>query len=156
MLFNVPGARSSPLWPPIVTLPGLAGCLYCRWLPFVATRYQPSASRSFMTSRTFILIYLHGYLNVIRKFAESRQRRSIIQFDNCPFIKNFFQVSAAFLKGFAGSPHTLKFGNFSIIRSFVIDYFVFCPFKSCVVILDKYDHIFPNMIYLILCGINLI
>ena len=27
----------------MVTRPDLVGCLYCRWLPFVATKYQPSA-----------------------------------------------------------------------------------------------------------------
>ena len=66
MLFNVPGARSSPLWPAIVTLLDLVGCLYCRCLPFVATKYQPSTSRSFTTSCTFILICLQRYLRIIR------------------------------------------------------------------------------------------
>src|SRR5450755_222796 len=34
-------------------VPALAGALYCRWLPAVVTRYQPSASMSLMISRTF-------------------------------------------------------------------------------------------------------
>ena len=54
MLFNVPVAKSSLLCPAIVKLPFLVWCLYCLWLPFVATRYQPSSSNNLMISRTFI------------------------------------------------------------------------------------------------------
>jgi len=79
-----------------------------------------------MTSRTFISICLQGYLSVIRKLAESRQVEFISQPANNPFINNFFQISAAFLKGFAGSPDAFKFGNLSIIWLFIIYYFVFC------------------------------
>jgi hypothetical protein len=46
MLLNVPGARSSPGCPAIVTRPGFLGCLYCLWLPYVTTRNQPLASIS--------------------------------------------------------------------------------------------------------------
>jgi replicative superfamily II helicase len=38
------GERTWFGWPAIVTLPGFVGCLYCWWLPFVPTKYQPSAS----------------------------------------------------------------------------------------------------------------
>src|SRR5437870_10592218 len=54
MLFRVPGATSSDSLPATVTRPGFLGCLYCRWLPLVATRNQPSASISLITSRTFM------------------------------------------------------------------------------------------------------
>src|SRR5580700_6974017 len=57
MLFRVPGAKSSDGLPATVTRPDFSGCLNCRWLPRVATRYQPSASKSLMTSRTFTLDY---------------------------------------------------------------------------------------------------
>src|SRR5215831_14376919 len=53
MLRSVPGGNSALGLPPIVTRPGLSWCLYCRWLPTVATRYQPSASISLIISRTF-------------------------------------------------------------------------------------------------------
>src|ERR1022692_3834415 len=53
MLRSVPGGNSAPGLPAIVTRPGFSGCLYCRWLPAVLTRYQPSASISFIISRTF-------------------------------------------------------------------------------------------------------
>src|SRR5215510_8679394 len=54
MLFKVPGATSSDGLPATVTPPGFLGCLYWRWLPRVATRNQPSASISLITSRTFV------------------------------------------------------------------------------------------------------
>ena len=57
ILFFVPGARSSPGCPAIVTSPRLCGCLYCRWLPRVRSRYQPASSISFMASRTFIISF---------------------------------------------------------------------------------------------------
>jgi hypothetical protein len=41
MLFKVPGAKSSLGFPGTVTRPGLLACLNCRWLPLVATKYQP-------------------------------------------------------------------------------------------------------------------
>src|SRR5271157_3160186 len=44
----------------MVTRPALVGCLYCRWLPLVATKYQPSASISLTASRTFITSFPHG------------------------------------------------------------------------------------------------
>ena len=53
MLLSVPEARSSPVLPAIVTRPGLDGCLYCRWLPRVATKYHPSCRIILTTSRTF-------------------------------------------------------------------------------------------------------
>jgi len=40
----------------MVILPGFSGCLYWRWLPFVATRYHPSASITLMISRTFRIV----------------------------------------------------------------------------------------------------
>ncbi len=42
MLFNVPGGRSSLGFPATVTRPTFLECLNWRWLPSVATRYQPS------------------------------------------------------------------------------------------------------------------
>lgn len=54
ILFFVPGARSWPGLPEIVTSPRLLECLYWRWLPRVRSRYQPSSSMSLMASRTFI------------------------------------------------------------------------------------------------------
>src|SRR6516164_3390156 len=42
ILFSVPGARSSDGLPATVTRPGRTGCLYCRWLPRVATKNHPS------------------------------------------------------------------------------------------------------------------
>ena len=53
MLFHVPGDKSSDGFPAIVTLPGLPGCLYWRWLPRVATNTQPSSSINRIASRTF-------------------------------------------------------------------------------------------------------
>ena len=53
MLRSVPGGNSALGLPTIVTRPGFSGCLYCRWLPAVLTRYQPSASISLIISRTF-------------------------------------------------------------------------------------------------------
>ena len=53
MLRSVPGGNSALGLPAIVTRPGLSGCFYCRWLPAVVTRYQPSASISLIISRTF-------------------------------------------------------------------------------------------------------
>jgi len=50
----------------------------------------------------------------------------IFQPDKDPFVNNFFQISATFLKGFTGSSDAFKFGNLSIIWFFIIYYFVFC------------------------------
>src|SRR5262245_3976406 len=61
MLLSVPGAKSSDGLPAMVTRPGLVGCLYCRWLPRVATRAQPSASIRLMASRTFTAIPVASY-----------------------------------------------------------------------------------------------
>ena len=55
---RVPGARSSPGWPAMVTRPAFAGCLNCLWLPLVATRYQPSFSTNLTTSRIFTIVFL--------------------------------------------------------------------------------------------------
>jgi len=54
ILFCVPGARSSLGFPAIVTTPFFLSCLYCRWLPRVRSRYQPSSSMSLIIARTFI------------------------------------------------------------------------------------------------------
>ncbi len=54
MLFCVPGAKSSRIFPGTVTRPGRSACLNWRWLPRVVTRNQPSAVGIAMTSRTFI------------------------------------------------------------------------------------------------------
>ncbi len=43
ILLSVPGAKSSLGLPGTVTRPAFVGCLNWRWLPRVATRYQPSA-----------------------------------------------------------------------------------------------------------------
>ena len=55
MLFCVPAAKSSPAFPATVTVPDLLACLYCRWLPLVRTRCQPSFSRILISSLIFIL-----------------------------------------------------------------------------------------------------
>lgn len=54
MLFKVPGGRSWPDWPAMVTKPGLELCLNWRWLPLVRAKCQPPSSMSLITSRTFI------------------------------------------------------------------------------------------------------
>src|SRR2546422_3010020 len=46
MAFNVPGGTSRLGLPATVTVPGLLGCLYCRWLPRVRTSRHPSSVRS--------------------------------------------------------------------------------------------------------------
>ena len=46
--------------PATVTLPGLLGCLYWRWLPACFTTRHPSDSTSLITSRTFIAVLLSG------------------------------------------------------------------------------------------------
>ena len=53
MLLRVPGARSSLGFPGTVTRPILESCLNWRWLPFVATRRQPSSCSIRSTSPTF-------------------------------------------------------------------------------------------------------
>ena len=53
MLFKVPGASSSLGLPGTVTRPDLVGCLNCRWLPRVTTRYQPSSPSIRSISATF-------------------------------------------------------------------------------------------------------
>src|SRR4051794_12079435 len=53
MLFKVPGATSSPGCPGTVTVPGFAGCRYCRWLPRVRSSFHPSFSSILITSRIF-------------------------------------------------------------------------------------------------------
>jgi hypothetical protein len=55
ILRSVPGGNSAPSLPAIVTRPGFSMCLYCLWLPAMATRNQPSASTILIISRT-----LHG------------------------------------------------------------------------------------------------
>src|SRR5436190_10368536 len=52
MLRSVPGGKTALGLPATVTRPGLDGCLYCRWLPLITTRYQPSASMSLSISPT--------------------------------------------------------------------------------------------------------
>lgn len=52
ILAHVPGGRSSPGLPAIVTVPGLTGCRYWRWLPRVRTNRQPSRSIRRIASRT--------------------------------------------------------------------------------------------------------
>jgi hypothetical protein len=52
MLRSVPGGKTALSFPATVTRPGLAGCLYCRWLPRVAAKYQLSASVSLIISLT--------------------------------------------------------------------------------------------------------
>src|SRR5258708_10358379 len=55
MLLSVFGGTSTEVCPATVTLPGLYGCLYCRWLPSWFTFRQPSRSITLMISRTFIV-----------------------------------------------------------------------------------------------------
>lgn len=55
MLFNVPGATSSPGFPATVTRPGLVVCLNCRWEPRCRTTDQPSSSSILTTSRIFTM-----------------------------------------------------------------------------------------------------
>ena len=55
MLFNVPGGKSWPSWPAMVTKPGFELCLNWRWLPFVRAKNHPSSSMSLIASRTFTL-----------------------------------------------------------------------------------------------------
>ena len=55
-LFNVPIGTSCPSFPPpgTVTVPGFWRCRYCKWLPAVRSRNQPSASSNLIASRYFI------------------------------------------------------------------------------------------------------
>jgi hypothetical protein len=55
MLFNVPGATSSPGLPATVTSPGLVACLNCRCDPRCRTTDQPSSSSILTTSRIFTM-----------------------------------------------------------------------------------------------------
>src|SRR4051794_10095332 len=55
MLFHVLGSKSSFGCPATVTLPFFVGWMYWRWLPFWSLRYQPSARRRLIASRTFTL-----------------------------------------------------------------------------------------------------
>ena len=52
MLAHVPAGRSSPGFPGMVTVPGLTGCRYWRWLPLVRTMCHPSRSMRRMASLT--------------------------------------------------------------------------------------------------------
>lgn len=74
MLFNVPGARSSPACPATVTSPGLTGCLNCWWLPRVRTRYHPSSVSRRRRSRTFIDRRSHHRPNSFKVPLESSER----------------------------------------------------------------------------------
>ena len=60
----------------MVTLPGLVGCLYWRWLPLVATKYQPSASIILIISRTFMVDQSFGVTTyrLSRELAHPCQR----------------------------------------------------------------------------------
>ena len=51
-LAHVPSGRSSPGFPAIVTVPGLLGCRYWRWLPLVRINDHPSCSTRRIASRT--------------------------------------------------------------------------------------------------------
>src|SRR5437667_3564068 len=53
MAFNVPGGTSRLGLPATVTVPGLLGCLSCRWLPRVRASCHPSSARSRSSSPTF-------------------------------------------------------------------------------------------------------
>src|SRR5438477_12156315 len=55
MLLSVLIGTSTLNCPATVTRPFLTACLNCRWPPLAKTRYQPSASKRLMISRTFIL-----------------------------------------------------------------------------------------------------
>lgn len=55
MLLRVPGATSSDMCPGTTTMPGLCSCFNTRWLPRILASYQPSPSRRFSTSHTFII-----------------------------------------------------------------------------------------------------
>ena len=47
MLFQVPGGRSSPGLPGMVTRPVLTGCLYWRWLPCSIAMIRGAAAGAF-------------------------------------------------------------------------------------------------------------
>ena len=64
MLFNVPIAKSSLGFPETVTRPVLFGCLNCRWLPRVVTRYQPSSFSRVKISFIFISHFIVSMLCV--------------------------------------------------------------------------------------------
>ena len=53
MLAQVPRGRSSLSLPAMVTVPGLSGCRYWRWLPLVRTSDHPCCFSKRITSRTF-------------------------------------------------------------------------------------------------------
>src|SRR3990170_2899207 len=53
MAFNVPGGTSRLGLPATVTVPGLLGCLYCRWLPRVRASRHPSSVSNRISSPTF-------------------------------------------------------------------------------------------------------
>ena len=67
ILFKVPRASSSLGLPAIVTRPFLNGCLYCLWLPRVATKYHPSASIILIAFRNFVHLFLSisFYLSIV-------------------------------------------------------------------------------------------
>ena len=53
MLAQVPRGRSSLSLPAMVTVPGLSGCRYWRWLPLVRTSDHPCCFSKRITSQTF-------------------------------------------------------------------------------------------------------
>jgi len=59
-LFNVLGCTSSPGCPETVTVPDLAGCRNCRWLPRERSTIHPSRLSSFRSSLTFMITHHHS------------------------------------------------------------------------------------------------
>ena len=51
-LFQVPGGKSSVIAPAMFINPTFKGCLYCRWLPLVRSKNQPSRWIKRMASLT--------------------------------------------------------------------------------------------------------
>jgi len=88
ILFNVPFAISSDiLCTAMETKPLFTLCLYCRWLPFCLTKYQPSFSISSIISRTFIIINPSFYIKITHFLNNSC--RFFYQFTNS---SRFFSV----------------------------------------------------------------
>ena len=87
----------------MVTRPGLVRCLYCRWLPFVAARYQPSASINLITSRIFILV---------RLIAEDRGRIGSYCITNWETM--FMPGRVVRFDLWAWSPYNFRFNPFNV------------------------------------------
>ena len=63
-----------------------------------------------------------------------------MQPDNKPPINNLNQVEPASFKSFSSCPDTLKFGDFTIVRFYVFDYFKFSSAQSSMNIFCNHWH----------------